>query len=283
MRDTPTRPRAAWREPDGPDDEAYVGPRDLTRWDTAAGRLVARGAGRLWDVSQRVSGWAAPHWLLLLGVVAGLSVAALMADGTAEVYEAVVEGDGIAGLDQPVLDAAVAVRDPLLTTVVQAFTDLGGTTGMPILATLAAVGLAVAWRSWTPVVLVVVTAAGSLLMTTVGKAAVGRARPPLAEAVPPFESSFSFPSGHSLNSVAIAGIVAYLVVRRLRTRWARGLTVGAATVFALLMGLSRVYLGHHWLTDVVVAWMLGTGWLAIVITGHRLWLTLHRRRPVQRG
>jgi membrane-associated phospholipid phosphatase len=42
------------------------------------------------------------------------------------------------------------------------------------------------------------------------------------------------------------------------------------------MGLSRVYLGHHWLTDVLVAWALGLGWLTVVITAHRLLLTLRK-------
>ena len=42
------------------------------------------------------------------------------------------------------------------------------------------------------------------------------------------------------------------------------------------MGLSRVYLGHHWLTDVLVAWALGLGWLTMVITAHRLLLTLQK-------
>ena len=54
---------------------------------------------------------------------------------------------------------------------------------MPILATLVAVSLALAWRQWTPVLLVAVTAVGSLTLTVVGKAVVGRTRPPLADAV----------------------------------------------------------------------------------------------------
>ncbi len=70
-----------------------------------------------------------------------------------------------------------------------------------------------------------------------------------------------------------------MVVRRLRTRRARAATVVLAAAFGVTMGLTRVYLGHHWLTDVVVAWVLALGWLSVVITAHRLFLTTRRRQP----
>lgn len=120
-------------------------------------------------------------------------------------------------------------------------------------------------------------AAGSLLMTVAGKQFIGRSRPPLTDAVPPFEYSASFPSGHSLDSVVIAGVVAYLLILRQRTRRARILTITASAVFAVTTGLSRVLLGHHWFTDALVAWTLGVAWLALVITAHRLYLTVWHR------
>jgi undecaprenyl-diphosphatase len=53
-------------------------------------------------------------------------------------------------------------------------------------------------------------------------------------------------------------------------------------VFAITIGLSRVFLGHHWFTDVVAAWLLGAAWLALVITAHRLYITARRvRNPEQ--
>ena len=55
-------------------------------------------------------------------------------------------------------------------------------------------------------------------------------------------------------------------------------TIAVAVVFAVSIGISRIYLGHHWFTDVLVAWMLGVGWLAVVITAHRLYLTARHRQ-----
>ena len=166
-----------------------------------------------------------------------------------------------------------------------AFTQLGGVVGMTIIATTLTLAMTLLWRSRTPLVLMIIAVAGSLAMTAVGKAAVGRVRPPTAEAVPPFETSPSFPSGHTLNSTVIAGLVAYLVILRLRSRLAHVLAILLALGWAVAMGLSRVFLGHHWVTDVIVGWALGLAWLSCVITAHRLFLIVRRSRagPVAAG
>lgn len=232
-------------------------------------------SGWLAAVFHRLVEWTSPHGALLITLAAGLVPAVLLTLGSAEVYESVSESDGVARLDQPILDAALALRSPEADSAVTAFTNLGGAVGMPLLAGSALVIMALKWRSWTPVLLMASAAAGSLLMTMAGKDLVGRARPPLTEAVPPYEHSASFPSGHSLNAVVIAGVVAYLIVLHLQSRPAKVLTVLLAAAFAVAVGLSRVFLGHHWFTDVLVAWTLGLAWLAVVITAHRL---LHSRR-----
>jgi membrane-associated phospholipid phosphatase len=251
--------------------DRFVGGQDLTRWGTRAGRALA-------DAVRRLSGVLGPHSALILTLLAGAVLAAALTAVFAEVYESVVEADGVAGLDHPVLDTAKSIRSPALDVFATAYTDVGGTVGMPVLALAATILLALRRRSWTPVILIVVAAAGSLLMTIAGKRLIGRTRPALSDAIPPYEHSASFPSGHSLNSVVIAGIVAYLVILRLKSPRSRVLAGLLATAFAVTMGLSRVYLGHHWLTDVLAAWALGAAWLALVITAHRLYLTarIHR-------
>jgi membrane-associated phospholipid phosphatase len=206
-----------------------------------------------------------------LTLVVGFGIAGLMGLVAAEIYDAVSERDGVAGFDRPVLDWFIGVRTPRVDAAVTWFTDLGGSRIMPVLAVLAAVALTLTWRSWTPALIVAVAASGSLFMTTTGKAVVGRVRPPTADAVAPFENSFSFPSGHTLNTTVIAGIVAYLAAVRSTRRAVKVTSALTAAVLALAMGLSRVYLGHHWLTDVLVAWALGISWLALLITGLRVW------------
>ncbi|MFI7588821.1 phosphatase PAP2 family protein [Spongisporangium articulatum] len=211
--------------------------------------------------------------LLAVTLGAGLTLVLLLTAAAAEVYDAVVEADGVASLDPAVLQAAVSLRTPAADRIITDYTWLGGTVGMPVLATVAALTLAAWWRWWLPPVLTLITGLGSLAMTMVGKAVVARPRPPFADAVPPFETTYSFPSGHALNAWALAGIVAYLVVIRQRRTWSRTLTVAVAGGFAVTMGLTRIYLGHHWLTDVLVAWLLATSWLAVVIMAHRVYVT----------
>jgi membrane-associated phospholipid phosphatase len=216
--------------------------------------------------------------LVITALVGGLLVVGLTAAGS-EVYEAVAAKNGISGIDRPTLDQAIRWRTPLADQLLTWFTNLGGPIGMTIIAGIVTILMVWRWRSPTPLILIVAAVAGSLTFTNVGKAIVGRVRPPLSDAIPPYEYAFSFPSGHTLNSTVIAGMVAYLVARRLRSRVSQALCVLAAAIWAIAMGLSRVLLGHHWLTDVIFAWLIGLAWLALLITAHRIFLIVWGKRP----
>jgi membrane-associated phospholipid phosphatase len=255
-------------------DEERIGRRDLTSWPSAAGR-------RLVGVVLQMSGWASANLVLAILIAFGAALVVGLTAVSAEIYEAVDEGDGISRWDRPVLQTAIGLRTPTNTELATYFTHLGGPLGMTILAGCVTAAMTVLWRSWTALVLMVVGVAGSLTMTTVGKQLVGRVRPPVAEAVPPFEHSPSFPSGHTLNSTVIAGLVAYLLLRKLESSLARVVTVSLALAWSVAMGLSRVFLGHHWLTDVAVGWTLGLAWVGVLVLAHRLFLTVRRSRARQ--
>ncbi len=267
MQDSPRTPDGVER---GVSDEIRLdrrlGDQDLTDWSTPAGRAAARSATR---VSRRVGS----HGTLLLILGIGILAAFVLAFLVSRVYDAVTEADGVASLDIPALHAAMALRSPALNGFCAAIAYLFGPIGMPIMAVAACAVLAIRRRSWTPVILVVGAGVGSLLMTIAGKDIIQRHRPPLTDAIPPFEYSPSFPSGHTLNAVVIAGIVAYLLVLRQRTRTPRAVTIAVSVLIAVAVGASRVLLGAHWFTDVLAGWLLGGAWLAVVITAHRLYLT----------
>ena len=246
--------------------DTTIGHVDLTRWPTPPGRAAAK---RVVVASRRIGTRAA----LLLTLAVGALIALALSFVATGVYDSVTESDGLAGFDQPILQAAIEARSPVLDVIVTGYTDIAGPIGMPIIAVAAILILSLRRRSWTPAILIASAGVGSLIMTIAGKDLIGRVRPPLPEAVPPYEYSASFPSGHTLNAVAVVGTIAYLLILRQTSAVARTLTVAGAALFALTIGLSRVFLGHHWFTDVVAAWLLGAAWLALVITAHRLYIT----------
>jgi undecaprenyl-diphosphatase len=106
---------------------------------------------------------------------------------------------------------------------------------------------------------------------------IGRVRPDHADAVPPYETSPSFPSGHTLNTTVVIALVVYLACLQIKRTSARIGLIAAGTIFIVAMGLSRVYLGHHWLTDVIVGWVIGLAWVGIVILAHRFFHALRHR------
>ena len=265
-----------------PDDER-IGDRDLAEWRTRAGRWFVAQVARLVTLVGRVWRWSLANLALVVTVLVGGGLilgATLLA---AQVYDEVVDSDGLAALDQPVLDAAVSTRTPASEEWVTRFTDLGGTIGMPVIAVVIVTILAVKRRSWLPVVLMGIAAAGSVLITVLGKDLAGRARPPMSLAVPPLETSPSFPSGHTLNATVVLGVSAYLVMLGRRHLRSKLLVGSVVVVFVVAMGLSRVWLGHHWLTDVIAGWLVGLAWLGTVVTGHRVKVTLDRAERDERS
>jgi undecaprenyl-diphosphatase len=113
-------------------------------------------------------------------------------------------------------------------------------------------------------------AAGGAILDYLLKTTIHRSRPEYAASFL-HGSSYSFPSGHAMGSVIGYGFLAYAVVITSQRRgWQRGIVIGVAAVLALLIGLSRVYLGVHYPSDVAGGWAAGLVWLAVCVTGYRV-------------
>jgi len=187
-------------------------------------------------------------------------------------------GTGLAPHDQGVTAWAVDGRHPALTVIMQVFTALGSTVGLTVLTALCATLLFMRGHRVRALVLTL-TMLGSSLLTVVLKGVLGRTRPSTGTLLGPPATTTSFPSGHSFNTPAFAGLLAGMVLLSTTAVVHRTLAIMAAAGATLLVGTSRVYLGYHWMTDVMAGWSLGLAWLCLA-TLAILWLQ-GRRRPTQ--
>ncbi len=165
----------------------------------------------------------------------------------------------------PDLDTAATgflhgLASPVLDTVMRTLTDLGSLIVIGPLLVVLLVGLALDGRRHEGIFLAVAMA-GSVVLNEAAKALFQRARPQLEWAQAP--PDFSFPSGHAMNSLVFYGAIA-LIVWTIRGRQAGLTAIVAAVALATLIGVSRIYLGYHYLTDVVGGLLAGGVWLAIV-------------------
>lgn len=243
---------------------------------------------RVWDapVVRRVRAWVieqveAREWsrgyrgagVLLL---VQLAVVVMLADGFHEVLDDVLKGDGIAGIDRPVAEWLGTHRDPWLTKVLLIVTEAGSPWGLGVLAV--AISSVVAWvrKSWLPLALAVIGALGILIVVLTTKVLVVRERPAIPFAVIT-ETGFSFPSGHTAGMAVVTVISAWILTHYLLTQWTP--QVLAWTVAIGLTGavaVSRIYLGVHYVSDVVGGLFLGTAWACGVMLAGRWWESTHR-------
>jgi membrane-associated phospholipid phosphatase len=123
---------------------------------------------------------------------------------------------------------------------------------------------------------------GTGAISGIVKRAMGRPRPsPDAVLVMPGRiGGSSFPSGHVLIYSGVYGFLAFLLETLIRPRWLRRLAVSLLVSFVSLVGPSRIYLGHHWLTDVTASYLLGTSYLLALMALYRRvktrWLSSRR-------
>jgi undecaprenyl-diphosphatase len=168
-----------------------------------------------------------------------------------------VSQPGVPPLDRATTDVLHGLATPSLDTVMHAVTDLGSTAVLAALVGVVAVLLLLRERR-ADAAFIVVALAGSLLLNDLLKAWYDRLRPGLPWAVTPPESGF--PSGHSMNSFVVY-VTAAALTWRVRGRRAGLVAFAVAIVIVLAVGTSRIYLGVHWLSDVIGGYLAGAVWL----------------------
>jgi undecaprenyl-diphosphatase len=134
-----------------------------------------------------------------------------------------------------------------------------------VLVVLFTLGLLLALRRRQTAIFVFLAVAGGAVLVEVIKLLIGRHRPSI-EIPPPLASlpsSSSFPSGHSMLSATVYLTLALLIAGRLQGRRTRAYVIGWSLLLTFFVGVSRLYLGVHYLTDVVGGWIFGLAWALI--------------------
>ena len=213
---------------------------------SALGVAVARVAGR-----RR----AAPLMLAL----ASLTSYAVIAEE--------VVADGRTRVDLAVERWAHEMVSPWLTTLMDGVTAFGSTSVVVVLYVGMSVWLGLRKRVGEGIVLIVVAGGGHALVQVL-KRLSERARPDLF--LPAVEAhGYSFPSGHTFAATVAFGMMATLVVGGVGRRW-RMVAWGMVAMIVVAVGMSRIYLGAHYLTDVMGSVVLGTAWLMLWSGARRL-------------
>ncbi|MEH3046212.1 phosphatase PAP2 family protein [Sphingomonas adhaesiva] len=130
------------------------------------------------------------------------------------------------------------------------------------LAVVVAVGLLLVRRLWLTAALVLAATVTGSLLAAQAKFFFHRTRPELVDHLVPV-TGLSFPSGHATNSAIVYLTLAGLLAQVERGHRARSYTSAVAILLVGAIGVSRVYLGVHWPSDVVAGWCAGTGWAAL--------------------
>jgi len=211
-----------------------------------------------------------PRLLVVIAVVC----AALW--GVIHLGSEVGEGDTV-GFDRGVFLLFRQTTDPNLPVgplwlreTARDITALGGFTVLT-LVTIAAVAVLLVYDRRRQALVFALTAVAAQLLSEAAKHFVGRERPSFVTQYD-MTSSSSFPSGHSMMAPAVYFTLAAIVAAGELRRGARRMLMAGSVVLVVAIGVSRVYLGVHWPTDVVAGWALGSA-IALVA-----WVALQQGR-----
>jgi undecaprenyl-diphosphatase len=192
-------------------------------------------------------------------------------------YVGMREKTGLGSFNQPVLSWMLSHRTAELTTIAKVVTSIAS----PIYFAAITAIIIIIWslkkrEVWRPLVLALAVGLSAVVSFTL-KLLTADARPPVTNMVPAFELDYSFPSGHTISIVVLLLVIGYLFYsRRFSIARLSGWAIATITLGGAIAA-SRLYLGYHWLTDVVASAGLGFIILSIFIIVDVVYTNMHEK------
>jgi len=190
-----------------------------------------------------------------------------------------ISGTSLKSYDRAVTDFIISFRTPELNKFFQFITDVGDFYGYLIAAAIAALYFFFKFRNWKIIIELLIVTMLAALSNIALKRAINRQRPEIEHLV--VVETLSYPSGHSMSAMAFYGFLIYLSFRIKMSKWLRGFLVFLFLFLILGIGISRIYLGVHFPSDVLGGYTAGLIWIAFCVVLFNL-IDLIRKRK-QRG
>jgi len=203
-----------------------------------------------------------PHLGFHLSI--GLLVFAMMTLLLGEIAEDIMKGEPLTLADAQLNAWLYTHRSPHLTTTFLIVTSLGSTVVASFIAVIA--GLYLLWRRQTYWIAAVwLSVFGGMLLNKFLKYVFHRPRPQFNDPILNL-TSYSFPSGHTMAATVLYGVLAVLLVTKVKRKRSKVLITLSASLLIALVGFSRMYLGAHYLSDVLGAIAEGLAWMSLCLT-----------------
>ncbi|RRN67023.1 phosphatase PAP2 family protein [Peribacillus simplex] len=165
--------------------------------------------------------------------------------------------------DGVVIALVQGLESPLLTSIMKFFTYIGSTSALIILSLFILFFLYKVLKHRLELILFSAVIIGSPLLNLMVKLFFRRARPDLHRLIE--IGGYSFPSGHAMNAFSLYSILTFLLWRHITAKWARVLLILFSMTMILSIGISRIYLGVHYPSDIIAGYLAGGFWIAISI------------------
>lgn len=206
--------------------------------------------------------------VLMIGVLAFIEIADDMSEADGQRFD-----QAVLAMMRPVADDPGRPWGPWwLHEAAADITSLGGISVLGLFA-LIAIGFLVMQRKRLSALLLIVGLVGGVVLSEGLKAVFERERPPLEyQTVETLNASF--PSGHALLSTVFYLTLGVMLTRAFSQRRLKAYALGVGVTVALLVGATRIYLGAHWMTDVIAGWCVGAAWAMA------LWLVAYAAQRV---
>ncbi|MFF3023739.1 phosphatase PAP2 family protein [Gottfriedia sp. NPDC057948] len=174
-----------------------------------------------------------------------------------------VSNHSIYHFDSTVINLIQGLESPVITSFMKIITFLGSSVFIILLSISILYFLYKVLNHRSELILFIAALIGSNILCVLLKLFFHRARPDLHRLIE--ISGYSFPSGHATNAMTVYGILTFILWRNIRTKSGRSLLIITSLIMILLIGISRIYLGVHFPSDVIAGYFTGGFWISTAI------------------